>query len=313
VRIRDERISHGPDGPSDLTEPPRKERAAQPCLAPPHTQLLLAATLQVVGGQHKAGDDTRVKAVRPALDGAGGPAYLRAIHFGIPNSMLQALPATKSLIDRAYQQMLESIADGTLIPGQRIRQAELADTFGISRQPVSHALHLLKRQGLVEAFGRKGLRVVPLDPFRVMQLYQVREVVDGLAARLAAQQIAAGSADRGEIDSLEHQLAAGSVFDAFTPIPVLVRADTDFHRGLYRLSGNTAIEEMTTPLWPHLMRSMAMVLGEPDYATRVWRQEHAAILRHILAGDPARAEAAARAHAATAARLTAEQLQPKAA
>ena len=48
-------------------------------------------------------------------------------------------------------------------------------TVGISRQPVSHALHLLKRQGLVEDFGRKGLRVVPLDPLRVMQLYQVRE------------------------------------------------------------------------------------------------------------------------------------------
>jgi DNA-binding GntR family transcriptional regulator len=225
--------------------------------------------------------------------------------------MLQALPATQSLIDRTYQQMLESIADGTLLPGQRIRQAELADTLGVSRQPVSHALHLLKRQGLVEEFGRKGLRVVPLDPCRVMQLYQVREVVDGLAARLAAQR--SGSADRAEIDSLKRQLDAGSVFDATTPIPVLVRADTDFHRGLYRLSGNPAIEEMTAPLWPHLMRSMAMVLREPDYAARVWQQEHAAILRHILAGNPVQAEAAARSHAATAARLTAEQLQSEAA
>ena len=101
--------------------------------------------------------------------------------------MLQPLFATQSLIDRAYQQLLEAIADGTLAPGQRIRQAELADSFGVSRQPVSHALHLLKRQGLVEESGGKGLRVVPLDTLRVMQLYQVREVVDGLAARLAAQ------------------------------------------------------------------------------------------------------------------------------
>ena len=70
---------------------------------------------------------------------------------------------------------------------------------------------------------------------------------------------------------------------------------------------------MTGPLWPHLMRSMAMVLREPNYAARVWRQEHAAILRHILEGDPAQAEAAARLHAATASRLTAEHWQPKAA
>jgi DNA-binding GntR family transcriptional regulator len=229
--------------------------------------------------------------------------------------MLQALPATQSLIERAYQQLLEAIADGTLMPGQRIRQAELADSLGVSRQPVSHALHLLKRQGLVEETGGKGMRVVPLDPLRVMQLYQVREVVDGLAARLAARRIAASRAagPLPEVDVLKRQLAAGAAFDPATPIPVLVRADTDFHRTLYRLSGNPAIEEMTAPLWPHLMRSMATVLREPDYAARVWHQEHASIVHHILAGDPVRAEAAAGDHANTAARLTAEQLQPRAA
>jgi DNA-binding GntR family transcriptional regulator len=227
--------------------------------------------------------------------------------------MLQALPATQSLIDRTYQQLLEAIADGTLAPGQRIRQAELADRMGVSRQPVSHALHLLKRQGLVEETGGKGLRVVPLDPFRVMQLYQVREVVDGLAARLGARQIAAGAVKASELDGLVEQLAVGTAFDAATPIPVLVRADTDFHRALYRLSGNPAIEEMTAPLWPHLMRSMAAVLRDPDYAIRVWRDEHAAILRYVLDGDSDRAEMAARDHAATAARVTAEQLLPKAA
>jgi DNA-binding GntR family transcriptional regulator len=223
--------------------------------------------------------------------------------------MLQALSAPESLIDRTYQQMLAAIADGTLLPGQRIRQAELADTLGVSRQPVSHALHLLKRQGLVEDYGRKGMRVVPLDPIRVMQLYQVREAIDGLAARLAAQR----PQDHADLDSLKRQLHAGGRFDATTPIPVLVRADTDFHQTLYRLSGNPAIEEMTGPLWPHLMRSMAMVLRAPDYAARVWRQEHPAILDRILAGDPAGAEAAARDHAATAARLTAEELQLEAA
>ena len=84
-------------------------------------------------------------------------------------------PANQSLIDGAYRHLLQAITDGTLLPGQRIRQAELADGLGVSRQPVSHALQLLKRQGLVEEAGAKGLRVVPLDRQRVMQLYQVRE------------------------------------------------------------------------------------------------------------------------------------------
>ena len=225
--------------------------------------------------------------------------------------MLQALHASPNLIERTYQQLLEAIADGTLTPGQRLPQAELADSLGVSRQPVSHALHLLQRQGLVEAFGRKGLRVVPLDPVRVMQLYQVREAVDGLAARLAAAGIK--TADPAVIANLQRQIVAGAAFDAATPIPVLVRADTDFHRTLYRLSGNAAIEEMTAPLWPHLMRSMATVLREPDYASHVWKQEHPAILAHILAGDANAAAAEASRHAATAAGLTADQLRPQAA
>jgi DNA-binding GntR family transcriptional regulator len=223
--------------------------------------------------------------------------------------MIQPLAISPSLIDQVYRRVLEAITDGTLAPGQRVRQAELADSFNVSRQPISHALHLLKRQGLVEDHGRKGLRVVPLDALRVLQLYQVREVVDGLAARLGAVRVATGEADAAMIAGLRGQLAAGSLFDATTPVPVLVRADTEFHRNLYALSNNPAIEEMTAPLWPHLMRSMAAVLRQPDYANRVWQQEHPAILRHVLAGDAALAEAAAREHAATAAGLTARYLQ----
>jgi len=223
--------------------------------------------------------------------------------------MLQSLATAPSLIDQAYRQVLQSITDGTLAPGQRIRQGELAESLGVSRQPISHALHLLKRQGLVEDSGRKGLRVVPLDTLRVLQLYQVREVVDGLAARLAALQVAKGAADPAIVAGLRSQLAAGSRFDAATPIAALVLADTAFHRDLYRLADNPAIEEMTAPLWPHLMRSMSVVLQQPDYASRVWTQEHAEILRHVAAGDAALAENAARQHAAAAANLTALHLQ----
>jgi DNA-binding GntR family transcriptional regulator len=221
--------------------------------------------------------------------------------------MIQALPTPSSLIDQAYRQLLEAIADGSLAPGQRIRQAELADSLGVSRQPVSHALHLLKRQGLVEESGRKGLRVVPLEPLRVLQLYEVRTVVDGLAARLAARAVMAGHAPPDVLGTVRALVTAGAGFDGVTPIPALVRADTAFHRALYRLSGNPAIEEMTAPLWPHLMRSMAAVLSAPGYAAQVWA-EHAAILRLVIGGEADAAEEAACAHARNAAALTAERL-----
>lgn len=227
--------------------------------------------------------------------------------------MLQSIAQPERLIDQTFQHLLDAIADGTLAPGQRIRQAELAETFGTSRQPVSHALHLLKRQGLVEDHGKKGLRVVPIDPVKVMEFYQLRQAIDGLAAGLAARKVAVQTADKALIATLQSQLEAGRTYSTATAVPVLVRADTDFHRTIYRLSGNTAIEDTTAPIWPHLMRSMASVLHLPAYAERVWQQEHPAILAAILAADAQTAEAAASNHAAGAATRTAEQLQTQAA
>jgi DNA-binding GntR family transcriptional regulator len=77
---------------------------------------------------------------------------------------LQPPDPQPALIDRAYERLVEAIADGTLAPGQRIRQEELGRMLGVSRQPISHALQLLKQQKLVEENGRRGLTVCTVDP-----------------------------------------------------------------------------------------------------------------------------------------------------
>src|SRR5256885_13293986 len=91
-----------------------------------------------------------------------------------------------NLIDQVYARILEAITDRSLPPGHRIRQNELAEKLGVSRQPVSHALHLLHRQGLVAESRRRGFQVIQLDPERIRQLYEVRGAIDALAAKLAA-------------------------------------------------------------------------------------------------------------------------------
>ena len=103
---------------------------------------------------------------------------------------MQPLELQPALIDRAYEQLVEAITDGTFSPGQRIRQEELGRALGVSRQPISHALQLLKQQKLVEENGRRGLIVAEIDAARVRELYQVRGALDALAARLAAERIA---------------------------------------------------------------------------------------------------------------------------
>ncbi len=210
-----------------------------------------------------------------------------------------------NLIDQVYARILEAIIDRTLLPGQRIRQNELAEKLGVSRQPVSHALHLLHRQGLVAESGRRGFEVTQLDPERIRQLYEVRGAIDALAARLAAQRARSDAAGHAQ---LEAALRAGRSAGRQTPLTRLIACDVDFHRAIYSLSGNPAIEEMMAPQWPHMRRSMAAVLAELDYRENAWA-EHETIARHVLAGRAAAAGDAALAHAHAAGRLIEERLK----
>ncbi|MGY8681152.1 GntR family transcriptional regulator [Bradyrhizobium sp. UFLA05-153] len=210
-----------------------------------------------------------------------------------------------NLIDQVYARILEAITDRTLQPGQRIRQNELADKLGVSRQPVSHALHLLHRQGLVADSGRRGFEVTQLDPTRIRQLYEVRSAIDALAARLAAERIASDAAGR---ERLAAALRAGRAINRKTSLNELIALDVEFHRAIYHLAGNPVIEETIAPQWPHMRRSMATVLSELDYRESAWA-EHATIAGHILAGEAKAAERAALAHAQTAGRMTEERLR----
>lgn len=210
-----------------------------------------------------------------------------------------------NLIDQVYARILEAITDRSLPPGQRIRQNELAEKLGVSRQPVSHALHLLHRQGLVAESGRRGFEVVRLDPERIRQLYEVRGAVDALAARLAAGRARTDTAGRAR---LEAALQAGRRTGPDTPLLELIALDVDFHSAIYRLAGNPAIEEMIAPQWPHMRRSMATVLDELNYRENAWA-EHETIAAEIVAGNASAAEAAALAHALNVGRMTEERLR----
>src|SRR5262249_6245901 len=80
------------------------------------------------------------------------------------------------------------------------------------------------------------------------------------------------------------------------------------HQALYELSGNPVIEDTIGPQWPHMRRAMACVLSTPRYPLTVW-DEHALITRRVLAGDPDKAERAARSHALGAGRTIDERLK----
>jgi DNA-binding GntR family transcriptional regulator len=213
-----------------------------------------------------------------------------------------------ALIDQVHDRLLAAIVDGTLPPGSRLTQESAADMLGVSRQPVSHALQVLKRRGLLIEHGRKGLAVSSIDASRVRQLYQVRAALDVLAAQLSAQRVKAGAVSKRERTEIARHLQSGLDLGADPSIAALIDADVNFHSAIYRLSGNDAISETVAEQWPHFRRSMGLVLRGGTRRRVVWA-EHEAILQAILEGDAEQAGKLARAHADKAGDDTARRLQ----
>lgn len=216
---------------------------------------------------------------------------------------MQRLALHPDLAQQAYDAILDAICGGQLAPGSRIIQEDLAARLAVSRQPVIQALLLLRKQGFLRENGRRGLIVAPLEAADVRRVYAVRGVLDGLAARCAAETNAARAAAEGPA-----LIAAGRRAAAGTDVAAMIAADMAFHRFLYDLAGNPLIEESAGLHWQHIRRAMGGVLRRGDRPAQVW-DEHAAILAAVAEGDGAAAEALSRLHADHAAADLAAHLE----
>lgn len=212
------------------------------------------------------------------------------------------------LTERVRDAILGGIIDGTFKTGDRLGQIEIASQLGVSRQPVSHALKVLREQGVLVQLGRKGLTVAPMDAERLIHLYQVRGTMDALAARLAAERAADGDVQAAEFAALSDLIDRHLDPTTEIPFPDRVEADVTFHVSLYRLSGNPLIEEVTRPQWVHFRRTIQTVLGDPGMYPPVWEQ-HRRILDAVARGEADLAASLALEHTQISARKTADRLR----
>lgn len=181
----------------------------------------------------------------------------------------------------------------------------MAERLGVSRQPVSRALVLLKREGLIVDRGRKGQMVAPIDADRLLALFQVRGALDRLAARLAA---ANSERAKSAADQLGDLMVTGKAAVARRDFAALVDVDVAFHRALYDLAGNSEIAAAADVAWPHMVRSMHVVLSDVSRHAITWN-DHDAITNAVIAGDVERAGELAAHHAETAGEATYRRLK----
>jgi len=188
---------------------------------------------------------------------------------------LVKLPSVPDLVDRVYRALLDAISDGSLAPGTRVTQEDLAERLAVSRQPVLQALRLLKKDGLVLDAPGRGLLVAPLDAAWIAHVYEVRGALDALAARRAAAQ-------RAVLDPalIERGRAAAAGRD----IQAMIEADIAFHGAIYAACGNPLVAQSAQLHWVHLRRVMGAVLQATRQREPIW-DEHAAIAEAIASGD----------------------------
>lgn len=194
--------------------------------------------------------------------------------------------------------LLDAISSGTLAPGTRITQEEIAEQLAVSRSPVLQALRLLKKDGLVVDAPGRGLLVTPLDPAWISHLYEIRGALDSLAARLAAERGA-------KIDKA--LITNGRRASKSDDVKAMIDADLAFHNAIYAASGNPLIAETAQTHWVHLRRVMGAVLQVSGQRKAIW-DEHAAIATAVNEGDGQRAAALTDLHTANARKNLVERL-----
>ncbi len=193
-----------------------------------------------------------------------------------------------------HHELLQAIRDGRYQSGARVREAEVAAWLGVSRTPVREAVRRLQADGLVEFTPWRGVIVAELDQQQVIELYAMRRVLEGTAARHAAQH--AADSEIAELAELvEREVKAGD------DVARLVEINNRFHQAIYLAAHNRyllkALNSLTDSL--ALLRSTTYsVPGRPKTA----HVEHETIVDAIRRRDPDAAEAAASAHLAGAER-----------
>jgi DNA-binding GntR family transcriptional regulator len=202
--------------------------------------------------------------------------------------------------EAAYRYIRKAIQDGQLKPGERLREIELAKQIGLSRTPIREALSRLEAEGLVAHDPTRGVVVAELDYSMVTELYYMREVLEGTAARLAAQH--ASDVEISILDDLCEQYEA-----ALNDGAALALSNRRFHETLYRCSHNRYLLNMVTVLHDALSLLGGTTLGNPERAAETLR-EHRAVVAAIHARDAESAEQALRAHIRSAQKVRMQKL-----
>lgn len=205
---------------------------------------------------------------------------------------LEAVPADiaeGALDQRVYEWVRERIIDGSLRPGEHIRERTLAEELDVSRIPIREAFPRLESEGYIRSLHRRGAIVAPMTIRDVEELFAVRSSLEVLAARLAAVECANGATGerlRATLLDAEHAVAAGDR-------DRIAEVTSSLHEEVLLLSSNQLLQNLMAPVRGRIRRLFHIVNQRDDIELH---HEHRALCDAVLSGESELAAALAFAH-----------------
>jgi DNA-binding GntR family transcriptional regulator len=195
-----------------------------------------------------------------------------------------------STADAIHDAVAEGILSQALPAGWRLGEERLAALFSVSRTPVREALMRLESERLAARNRRSGLVVADVSAEQILEVYVIREALDGTAARLAAHFHA--PADVAALERINAQMSRAAVDGAYDRMAAL---NVEFHATLARAGHNELLQQFVDQVHQAVRRFTRTTFSEPGRADEALT-EHEAIIAAVRAGDEEGAEAAARRH-----------------
>jgi DNA-binding GntR family transcriptional regulator len=200
---------------------------------------------------------------------------------------MKTIEASQDSLPRAeiaYREVRQRILDNLWPPGHQVLEQTLAEELGMSRTPLREALIRLQQEGLLEVIPRHGMRVLPISPTDMREIYQILTSLESMASELAA----ARKLSDEELAPLETASAEMEAALARDDLDAWARADELFHAHLVALSGNRLLAELVHNFWDRAHRARMVTLRlrpKPVNSTR----EHFELVAAIRKGNAAKA------------------------
>ena len=196
----------------------------------------------------------------------------------------------KSKGQSVFLTLEEEILSGALKPGDTLTEIALSERLGVSRTPLRAAIHALAEEGLVEAIPNKGAVVLGVSLDDLVEIYDIRMRLEGIAASLAAKRISDEA-----LSKLTESVELSEFYLAKNDSDHLKELDSDFHNILYKSSGNRHLCKILTELHRNIRSYRKMSLSVPE-RLKTSVEEHKKLLSAIKAHDGALAEKIAVEH-----------------